>query len=160
MKKELNRKSIRTISVLLFLVYICALAYFVFLSDGFSRVEGYSSYRYNLTPFLEIKRFATSSSLNFKAILVNLAGNVAAFMPFGALVRWVRNKKTGFIIAALHTFIFSFIIETIQLVTMVGVFDVDDLILNTLGGLLGYICYAILKAMNNKREKKLKNHNR
>ncbi len=159
MAKHLNQKNMRAICVLLFMLYVCVLAYFVFLSDGFSRVEGYSTYRYNLTPFLEIKRFL-ASNLSFMDIFINVAGNVVAFMPFGALLRWVRNKKTGWFIATFYTFLFSLIIESVQLITRIGVFDVDDLILNTLGGLLGYICYAILrgiyKLFNKKNKKKTK----
>lgn len=148
MKKLLNKNYMRPLCVTLFMIYVCVLTYFVFLSDGFSRVQGYSTYRYNLTPFLEIKRFL-ASNLSFKYIFINVAGNVAAFMPFGALLRWVRNKKTGWFIATFYTFIFSLVIESVQLVTKVGVFDVDDLMLNTLGGLLGYICYAILRGIYN-----------
>ncbi len=159
MKKLINKKYMRPLCVTLFMIYVCVLAYFVFLSDGFSRIEGYSTYRYNLTPFLEIKRFL-SSSLSFKDIFINVAGNVVAFMPFGALLRWVRNKKTGWFIATFYTFLFSLLIESVQLVTRIGVFDVDDLMLNTLGGVLGYICYAILrgiyKIFNKSNKKKTK----
>ena len=54
--KSNNRKYIRFVSVVVFLVYMVILIYFVFLSDGFSRDTGYTEYRYNLVPFLEIKR--------------------------------------------------------------------------------------------------------
>lgn len=142
--KNGNRKFIRVMSVIAFLVYMVILIYFVFLSDGFSRDTGYTEYRYNLVPFLEIKRFMTSSSLSLGVVITNMAGNVAAFVPFGALFRWVRNKKIGWFKTTFITFLFSLLIETIQLITRVGVFDVDDLILNTLGGLIGYIVYIIL----------------
>lgn len=36
-------------------------------------------------------------------------------------------------------FLFSLCIETLQLITKVGVFDVDDLMMNTVGGLIGWI---------------------
>ena len=39
----------------------------------------------------------------------------------------------------------SLAFETTQLLTGLGVFDVDDIILNTSGGALGYIIYAIIK---------------
>lgn len=142
--KSNNRKYIRFVSVVVFLVYMVILIYFVFLSDGFSRDTGYTEYRYNLVPFLEIKRFMTSSSLSLSVIATNMAGNVVAFVPFGTLFRWVRNKKIGWLKTTCITFLFSLLIETVQLVTRVGVFDVDDLMLNTLGGLIGYIVYIIL----------------
>lgn len=43
-----------------------------------------------------------------------------------------------------YTFLFSLCIETLQLVTKVGVFDVDDLLMNTAGGLAGWVCYCVV----------------
>ena len=40
-------------------------------------------------------------------------------------------------------FEFSLFIELMQLITKVGSYDVDDLIMNTVGGILGYIAYRI-----------------
>jgi glycopeptide antibiotics resistance protein len=123
----------------------------------YGRAEGYVDYRYNLIPFYEIRRFIHSAMNNGSIrgidIVINLMGNVLAFIPFGALIRWVRNQKTGFWIAVLYTFLFSLFIEIIQLVTRVGVFDVDDLILNTCGGAVGYGIYRILRAIDRKRYK-------
>ncbi|MBS6561434.1 MAG: VanZ family protein, partial [Clostridiales bacterium] len=43
------------------------------------------------------------------------------------------------------TFCFSFVIESMQLIFRVGVFDVDDLLMNTIGGVIGYIVYKIAR---------------
>ena len=45
-------------------------------------------------------------------------------------------RLTGFV------FCISFLFEVTQLITGVGIFDVDDLLLNTTGGIIGYILYA------------------
>lgn len=150
-----SRKRFRIVCLTLFILYVIAIIYFLLLSDIYGRTGGYSEYRYNLIPFLEIKRFISSAvhggSIHYVDIFINLIGNVVAFIPFGALIRWVRNQKTGFLIAVLYTFLFSLAIELIQLFTRVGVFDVDDLILNTCGGAIGYICYRILRAIDRRR---------
>lgn len=150
-----SRKRFRTICLILFILYVIAIVYFLLLSDIYGRADGYEDYRYNLVPFLEIKRFVHSAfnggSIHYTDVVINLVGNVAAFIPFGALIRWVRNQKTGFFVAVLYTFLFSLGIELIQLVTRVGVFDVDDLILNTCGGAIGYLCYRILRAIDRRR---------
>lgn len=150
-----SRKRFRTICLILFVLYVIAIVYFLLLSDIYGRVDGYADYRCNLAPFYEIARFWKSAvnggSIAYKDVFINLVGNVAAFVPFGALIRWVRNQKTGFWIAVLYTFLFSLGIEVIQLVTKVGVFDVDDLILNTCGGAIGYVCYRILRALDRRR---------
>ena len=54
----------------------------------------------------------------------------------------------------------SFGIETIQLIFKVGSFDVDDLLLNTIGGLAGYILFVICAAIRRRHVYKKKNNHR
>lgn len=155
-----SRRRFRIICLVLFAIYVIAIVYFLLFSDMYGRTQGYTNYRYNLIPFYEIRRFIRSvmneGSIRPLDIFVNLIGNVIAFIPFGALIRWVRNQKTGFWIAVLYTFLFSLAIEMIQFFTKVGVFDVDDLLLNTMGGALGYAIYRILRAIDRKRYEHVK----
>ena len=150
-----KRKIIRIISRICFVIYMIVLVYFLLLSDGFGRSEGYSEYRYNLVPLQEIVRFIRYRDyIDFLSVVINLLGNVVAFMPFGALIRWVVNRKMRWYQAVTYTFLFSLCVELLQLVAMVGVFDVDDLILNTLGGLLGFFVYYLLLLINRRSERK------
>lgn len=150
-----DKSKLRTICLILFILYVVAIVYFLLLSDIYGRVDGYMDYRYNIIPFVEIRRFIHSAmnngSISSWNIILNLLGNIAAFVPFGALIRWVRNRKTALWVAVLYTFGFSLVIELIQLVTRVGVFDVDDLLLNTVGGAIGYGCYRIIRAIDLRR---------
>lgn len=148
-----KRKIIRIISRILFGIYMIVLVYFLLLSDGFGRMNGQRELQYNLVPFQEIKRFIVYwKTIGVYYSLINLAGNVVAFMPFGALIRWVVNQKTHWYQAVGYTFAFSLCVELLQLVARVGVFDVDDLILNTLGGLFGFWIYYILLQINRRSE--------
>lgn len=148
-----KRKIIRIISRICFIVYMLVLVYFLLLSDGFGRMEGYSNYRYNLVPFQEIIRFIKYHAyIDFFSVVINLLGNVLAFMPFGALIRWVVDRKIKWFQATGYTFLFSLCVELLQLVAKVGVFDVDDLILNTLGGLIGFWIYYLLLLINRRSE--------
>lgn len=148
-----KRKIIRIISRILFGIYMIVLVYFLLLSDGFGRMNGQRELQYNLVPFQEIKRFIVYwKTIGVYYSLINLAGNVVAFMPFGALIRWVVNQKTHWYQAVSYTFAFSLCVELLQLVARVGVFDVDDLILNTLGGLFGFWIYYILLRINRRSE--------
>lgn len=116
-------------------------------------MDGHRTLQYNLIPFQEIKRFVVYwQTIGAYYSIINLAGNVVAFMPFGALIRWVVNQKTRWYQAVGYTFLFSLSVELLQLVARVGVFDVDDLILNTLGGLLGFWIYYILLLINRRSE--------
>ena len=148
-----KRKIITIISRICFVIYMMILVYFLLLSDGFGRMNGYTEFRYNLVPFQEIIRFVKYRDyIDFFSVIVNLFGNVVAFMPFGALIRWVINRKVRWYQAVLYTFLFSLCVELLQLVAKVGVFDVDDLILNTLGGMIGFLVYYVLLLINRRRE--------
>ncbi|MCM1157490.1 MAG: VanZ family protein [Bacteroidales bacterium] len=148
-----KRKIIRRISRICFVIYMIVLVYLLLLSDGFGRSQG-SEFRYNLIPFKEIIRFIRYRDyIDFASVMINLFGNVAAFMPFGALIRWVLDRKTRWFQAVGYTFLFSFCVELLQLAARVGVFDVDDLILNTLGGLLGFLVYYLLLLINRRSER-------
>lgn len=149
-----KRRIIRVFSRICFTIYMALLVYFLLLSDGFGRGDGYENYRYNLVPFLEIKRFIKYYEyIDFPSVVINLLGNIVAFMPFGALIRWVVNRKTRWYQATAYTFLFSLCVELLQLVAKVGVFDVDDLILNTFGGLMGFWVYYLLLLINRRRER-------
>ena len=144
--KLTTRKRISGISALVLIIYICMVIYFVFFSDHYGRVTGFTDFRYNLTPFAEIHRYLTyKDSFTVENLVTTLAGNVLVFAPFGMLVPIIRRKKTYALNVLLATLLLSFFIESVQFFTKVGVFDVDDLIMNTIGGVLGYLMYGIAK---------------
>jgi len=97
----------------------------------------------NLVPFRTIKMYVRyyDEIRGFD----NLFGNVLLFLPFGILIKpaFPKINNVGYVI--LHSFWFSLGIELFQLVTHFGAFDVDDLILNCLGAMLGYLVYWILE---------------
>ncbi|MNP72422.1 VanZ like family protein [compost metagenome] len=59
-------------------------------------------------------------------------------MPFGGFLLILKGQKISYIGVLIRSFGFSLCLECMQLVLSMGTFDVDDLILNTTGGLLGY----------------------
>jgi glycopeptide antibiotics resistance protein len=137
---------------LLFAVYFAVLFYFLFFSERMGRTFFDRSYHYNLVPFKEIKRFITHVDvLGVRAVVLNIAGNVLAFMPFGTLLPVFSQTLRKCHLTVLYSFELSLIVETIQLVTKVGSFDVDDILLNTLGGLLGYLIFRIAFYAQNDR---------
>ena len=100
-------------------------------------------YRYNLVPFLEIRRgLENIDKVGYYYVIVR---NVVALMPFGFLLPLVSEHKVNTWKAFCGSLLLSLTAESIQLVSKTGAFDVDDLILNTLGGLLGYFVYYLLK---------------
>ncbi len=66
-------------------------------------------------------------------------------MPLGILLPILSTKLKESLLIIGITFSFSLAIEIMQLVTQLGVFDVDDIILNTLGGYLGFRLLTVFK---------------
>ncbi len=73
----------------------------------------------------------------------NLIGNVAVFIPFGYLLVEAYRSMQKFGVALTSTFLMTLAIEGFQLVSGLGVFDVDDILLNVIGGFTGYAIYKV-----------------
>jgi glycopeptide antibiotics resistance protein len=84
------------------------------------------------------------AEINPNIRIENLAGNVVGFVPFGFILPLLTKRFQKFKAVTLATFSLSLAFEVIQLIFEFGSFDVDDLILNTLGGILGYIPIKII----------------
>ena len=122
----------------MFVLYILFLLYFLIFSDWYGRSGVYEDYHYNLVPFQEILRYWNHRDQLGMLSFTNLAGNVLVFVPFGFLAA-MASRKRSFLRTSLDGFLLSLVVETFQLLSMVGSFDVDDLILNTFGVMLGFV---------------------
>ena len=115
-------------------------------------------YHYNLVLFKEIKRFwQYREQVGFFAMFTNLFGNVFIFVPFGFFLP-MGSRQRSFFGTAFYSFGLSLCVEVFQFITKVGSFDVDDLLLNTIGGICGYILFVICAAIRRRHAgKKTKN---
>ena len=139
-----NKKENKTVLWVCFIAYLLLLGYVVFFSSGFGR-EDHAEYRYNLTLFQEIGRYYGVGIRTgaWNLFWLNVMGNVCVFVPWGLFLPslFQKCKKVFFVI--LLSLELSLIVEIVQLVTRVGSFDVDDLLLNTIGGWIGFIIYRL-----------------
>lgn len=150
--KEKNKKILTKAGWLLFYLYIILLSYFLFFSEYYGRANVGEDYRYNLEFLKEIKRFIQyREQLGFKSFAINIIGNVLAFVPFGFLLPQLKKIYRNLFIITFLTIIVSLSAELIQLVFKVGAFDVDDIMLNTLGGIIGYVLYVLWDAFLSRR---------
>ncbi|WP_366921540.1 VanZ family protein [Metallumcola ferriviriculae] len=142
-KKIFLSKTIRGIAIIVFVFYALVMLSELFLGGH----RWYSSeFRYNLVPFKTISRYIVDyHRYNFNTWFINLFGNVLAFMPLGFLAPIIFHKKLPTIknVFGLSLTI-PFLIEIIQLVLRVGSFDIDDIILNSIGVMLGYLILIIV----------------
>ena len=140
-----TEKKIRAVGMVLFCLYIVLLVYFLFFAEGYGRVPLQErEYRYNLVPFVEIRRFwIYREQLGTLAVFTNIFGNVIGFVPYGFILPIISKKTENLLFVTSTGFLGSLLVETVQLMTRVGSFDVDDLILNTLGAFLGCLLFMI-----------------
>lgn len=129
----------------MFGIYLAGLCYFLFFAENYGRGFDQEIYRYNLIPFREIERFWKYRKVLGIYSFYNLAGNVLGFVPAGFFIPILWKKRRGFLFTLCVTFEMSLLVEVLQLVFRVGSFDVDDLILNTFGGILGYVFLKLLE---------------
>ena len=144
-----NKKDNKRVLWVCFIAYLLLLGYLVFISSGLGRVE-HEEYRYNLTLFQEIGRYygVGRSTGNWNLFRFNVIGNICVFIPFGMFLPKLFLRCRRFLSVAVLSLGLSLVIEVTQLVTRIGSFDVDDLLLNTVGGILGYIVYRTLTGLH------------
>lgn len=102
------------------------------------------SSRINLIPLQTITEFWNNLHGGGRShAFINLAGNVVMFVPLGFFIPCVFRKADSFRHSMLYALITIVCVEIIQLVTLLGSLDVDDLILNMIGVAIGYLIYRL-----------------
>ncbi len=85
---------------------------------------------------------------------MNIAGNIGVFIPFGIVLPILFPKLSNFFLF-LFAFVFGiFSLEVLQLFSKLGSFDVDDIILNTVGAVIGYILLQVLSARRQRKKRR------
>lgn len=137
-------KKLRTLLTIGFGVYLLILLYFLLFAEGFGRTSVRQEYQYNLTLFQEIRRYWVNwEKIGWKLAFVNLFGNVIVFIPLGFLAPCILVQRPRCWKIVLGSFLLSLTIELTQLICKIGCCDIDDVFLNTVGGLVGYMIYKI-----------------
>lgn len=135
--KNNNEKLVfyKEFSNLLFIIYI------LLLYELLTRAELNTVRGYNLVPFSEMFRYEIGST----SFYLNVVGNIVIFIPFGYLIStYIKPKRILSILIV--SVISSATVEFVQL--CIGrSFDVDDIILNSLGAIIGFLIYIGLGAI-------------
>lgn len=144
-------KKIRWLGRVLFLFYMLVLVYLMFFFEAYDRTMENRRYLYNLVPFQEIRRFIVyRERLGFPVVMENLMGNVVGFMPYGFILPLIYKSKRKLWMIMLLTMEFSLFIELTQLMLKVGICDIDDILMNTIGGMLGYGLFTVCNKIRRK----------
>ena len=136
----------------LFLIYCAVMLWLLFgRSNGWVDGVPYETLlkqNANLIPFYTINNYwhVLRNSQNDYLVthcFINLAGNIILFIPAGCLFPklWpkTRNYFRFFALSASAIFL----VEILQLFTLLGSFDIDDLILNLFGMSLGFVFFTL-----------------
>ena len=94
-----------------------------------------NGFSYNLIPFKTILGYWAFPDLH--NILINILGNIVIVMPIQFLIIKIFDIKE-FKKCIIIDFLLILLIETLQLITHSGVFDIDDMILNLIGMTIMY----------------------
>jgi len=120
-------------------LYILFLLYLMFF--GFGRSQ-YDINIVRMIPMFSTAGFVEQTIL-WKTIIINILGNILMFVPFGFL-GIIFPKLNDFKNLIIHFLSAITIVESLQYFTRLGVFDIDDIILNTIGMATGFWIYQWL----------------
>lgn len=133
-----HREKISFYREFLMIISIC---YIFLLFQLLTKVEMNSNSGFNIIPFQEIFRYEVGSRL----FIFNVFGNIMAFVLFGLIVSSYIKPKTV-VPPIIISLLVSVTVEFVQL-NIGRSFDVDDIILNVVGGLIGFLLYIGLSAI-------------
>lgn len=156
-----EKKLRRMTFVFFFVLYLTLLFTFVWWDDFYGRRPSMSGFVWELErgvlqkhlktalqlePLGTVKRYLLGyrgGRVSFSSFLRNIPGNLAVFFPLGFFLPLLWKKQRNFILFFLSAVFLSCLIEGVQLALMIGVCDIDDVILNTAGALVSYGVFQI-----------------
>lgn len=149
-----NKKIYKVVLSILFNIYLLLLVLIVLLKFNGNLEFAYikairqslldsNDLNINLVLFDTINSYS-SIMLSHQFAFKNIVGNIVAFVPLGFFMSLLFFKKN--IIKTLFAGVLVVLsIESIQFITKIGFFDVDDVLLNSIGILIGYIISLVFK---------------
>ena len=149
-----NRKTIpMPLWRLLFLLYCTGMLWLLFDRDTRNADLPYKEllqHNTNLVPFYTIKNYlSVLKNSNDRYMLahcfLNLSGNIVLFLPAGWLLPKLWNQMRRLLPFLCVCTGAIFLVETVQLFSLLGRFDIDDLILNLFGMVLGFILFHLFR---------------
>jgi glycopeptide antibiotics resistance protein len=153
-------KSLSFVSWVLFLLYLLVLVNVVILKDGtaltmakFGTQISFSKRitQINIIPLVNTIIPYVQGGPSIRIAMENLLGNIFAFSPLGFFLPLLFIKCDSPKINFLVSFCLSLVIEIVQFLFYLGTCDIDDLILNVLGSLLGYGVFRLFKSLYSRK---------
>ncbi|SFD83097.1 VanZ like family protein [Paenibacillus catalpae] len=135
-------KPVNFMILALFIMYSLIMLKLLFIREDYYH---WNKYNYNIIPFHTIKSLIYHrDAYNTDTWVKNLFGNIVLFIPLGVFIPVLNRRLLRVVRCLLVIILILFLVESIQLVTRVGSFDIDDIILNTLGAIIGLFLMRII----------------
>ena len=146
----MKKVTLRHLTVACFAAYCVLMVVLLFGRERYDLGLDYwktVSLNYNFVPFVTIKKYVGilihgRHSLYSHAI-INLFGNILMFVPMGYLIPMIWRSMRKFLACFAVCVLVIVTVELIQLFTLVGSCDIDDLILNLAGISLGFFLFRL-----------------
>lgn len=135
--KTEQKHQIRVTSVLAVIIYLAALFY---VTLGFRQPS--LEHKYNLVLFWSYEEILFQKN---RFLLWENMANILAFLPLGMFLQEFAGSKMKCYYAALAGMALSILIEAAQLVFRLGLCELDDVVHNTLGTVLGYAAARLIQ---------------
>ena len=146
-----KKKASKTLYYILFILYCAVMLWLLFDRKQYQFSDNHEEiwdYLVNLHPFKTIRGYLYVLQNREEAYLlgnaaINLVGNILIFIPYGIFLPYLFKRMRSFWKTILFGLLTVVCVELLQLVTLRGSCDIDDLILNMIGVLTGYVAYRV-----------------
>lgn len=154
LNKKLASKGLKILISLFFIVYLVVLVNVIILKDGTALVMAkhrtqisfsQKINQINIVPLVNTIIPYLKGGPSIRISIENLLGNIFAFSPLGFFLPLLLKQCTRLKNTLLVSFVISLLIEIVQLIFSIGACDIDDIILNVFGSLLGFGVYYLFR---------------
>lgn len=160
MELKAKNKLITTIIWILFILYLVLLVKVILFKYSMSMTLDMMNFANKMPIDYRISR---ANFIPFKTLIhylggiqssgvakVNILANLIAFAPMGFLIPILLKKLQNGVNVSIVSFTVSLLFELTQLILGIGEFDIDDIILNVLGAILGYLLFKVFNHLASK----------
>lgn len=155
----MRNRLLYSITVITFVIYSLAVIKVLYIRptlfqyDSLANLLSWEVPYANLTPFYTIDKYIYhADKYNFDTWFKLLFGNLVLFFPFGLLIPLLSAKMCSIWRFSAFLLIVLVLVELAQKFSMAGAFDVDDIIMNFFGGIVGYGFSYKLRRMKLKKD--------
>lgn len=111
--------------------------------------------RYNFIPFHNIRGILHGYDVTIYTAIINIIGNIVLFIPFGCMLPWKFTKINNLTTVTFAGFLLSLSIECVQIIIPHRWVDIDDIILNVTGAVVGYGSFCLVNKFQQRNLRKM-----